>query len=168
MYDDDLFNDLPESERRLEERLGALGTRTPRCSHPGCSETDPFALSGVHPQIVCAEHRADRDGRSWTEAHHWQGQANDAEDVSPIPANDHAVLSNKYQGEWPRETLRNPDGSPLLQAAAALRGWLDAMRLIIERTVGWIPPLLEVLDAYLRQKLGPRWWDDFLAWGSGA
>ncbi len=164
MEDDDRFDDLPESERRLGERFAALGTRTPRCSHPGCGETDPFALSGAHPHILCAEHRADRDGRSWTEAHHWQGQANDPADVTAIPANDHAVLSNKHQPQWPRETLRNPGGSPLLQAAAALRGWLDALRLILERTVGWIPTLLELLDAYLGEVLGLRWGEGFWTW----
>src|SRR5438270_703003 len=66
---------------------------------------------------------------------------------------------------WPQETLRNPDASPLLKAAAALRSWLDVMRLLIERVVGWVPPFLEHLDAWLRDQLGPRWWDDF-GWGA--
>ena len=62
-------------------------------------------------------------------------------------------------GRW--ETLRNPDGSPLLRAAAALRGWLDLLWLIMVRAVGWIPVFLEQLDAHLRQRLGERWWEDF-------
>lgn len=147
-------------EQRLEERLHQLGIRNPRCAVPGCGETSPFALSGTHPHLICDEHRADAAGRTWIEGHHVQGKANDPGDVVPTPANDHAEAS-ELQRLWPRTTLRNQDGSPLLRAAAALRGWLDLLRLIIERTVGWIPELLEELDAWLRDQLGPRWWDEF-------
>ncbi len=161
--DHDLFA-VPAGSDRLEERLRSLGTRNPRCSHPGCAETDPFALTGVDPHILCAEHRADAEGRSWIEGHHVAGRANDPSHVRGIPANDHSVMTLSYQVEWPRETLRNPDGSPLLRAAAAVRGWLDELRLVIERTVGWVPELLERLDAWLREQKGPRWWDDFIAW----
>jgi hypothetical protein len=74
--------------------------------------------------------------------------------------NPHRIL-NSYQQGWPQETLLNPDGSPLLKAAALLRGFLDILRLIIERIFGWIPEFLESLDAWLRQTLGPRWWEQF-------
>ena len=83
----------------------------------------------------------------------------------PIPANDHAVLTDR-QHDWPAATLRNLDGSPLLVAAAALRGWLDVLRLLIERTVGWIPDALERLDDALRKHLGPGWWDA-VGWEGG-
>ncbi len=161
--DDDLFDDQLGLDF-LEERLRSLGTRNPRCSHPDCAETDPFALTGVDGDILCAEHAADAEERSWTHGHHVPGRANDPEDVMDIPANDHAVVTWKYQPYWPRETLRNPEGSPLLRAAASVRGWLDLLRLVIERTVGWVPAVLEHLDAWLREEAGPRWWDDFLAW----
>jgi hypothetical protein len=155
-------NDVNNSDdERLEERYQQLGTRAPRCYVDGCSETNPFALSGIHPDLICAEHRADKAVRSWLEQHHIPGRANDGADTQTAPANDHAVLS-EYQRAWPRETLRNPDGGPLLRAAAMLRGWLDVLRLIMERTVGWIPNFLEALDRWLRGRLGPRWWDDFL------
>ena len=49
-YLDDWIDDRDE---RREQRLRQLGTRSPRCR--GCPETDPFALSGVHPDIVCYE-----------------------------------------------------------------------------------------------------------------
>jgi hypothetical protein len=148
-------------EDRREERLRALGTRTPRCQAEGCTETDPFALTGAHPDILCREHLADNLGNSWTEDHHPPGQHNDPFN-GPLPANDHGVVS-ELQGLWPRDTLRNPDGSPLLRAAAALRGWLTILRLIIERTVGWIPPALEELNRLLIKRIGPRWWDT-LGW----
>ena len=54
--------------------------------------------------------------------------------------------------------MRNPDGSPLLKAAAALRGWLDLLRVVIDRNVGWIPFFLERLHDYLVTALGVRWW----------
>jgi hypothetical protein len=147
-------------EQRLEERLRQLGTREPACSVAGCPERNPFALTGVHPGIVCYEHRAERAGRPWLERHHPPGQHNDSSDVADAPGNDHRVLNGR-QSLWPQETLRNPDGSPLLRAAAALRGWLDVLWLIMTRTVGWIPEYLERLDAWLRDRLGERWWDEF-------
>ena len=59
---------------------------------------------------------------------------------------------------WPRETLRNPDGSPLLRAAALARGWEDVLYVVMV-LVAWVPLYLEQLDAWLRQEIGPRWWD---------
>jgi hypothetical protein len=152
-------------EEQLAARLRLLGTDTPRCSQPGCREQDPFALTGVHPRLVCVEHRADLEGRSWLEGSHTGGRNNLPDDVVPIPANDHGVLTYRYQAAWSRETLRNPDRSPLLRAAGALRGWMDVLRLILERTCGWVPAFLERLDAWLRLKLGERWWEEFQRWG---
>ena len=144
-----------------EERCRALGTYSPRCSTPNCTETDPLALTGAEPNIVCHEHLADQQDRSWTEEHHYSGRASSAE-KGPIPADDHAVVSG-MQSLWPRETLRNPEGSPLLRAAAAIRGWLDVLRMVVDRTVGWIPGALEALHVLLCERLGPRWWDT-LGW----
>lgn len=146
---------------RREDRLRSLGTREPRCSQPGCPEANPFALTGAHPNILCFEHLAEQRGRSTLDGHHAAGRHNDPEDIVKVPANDHAVLTHDLQALWPQATLRNPTGSPLLKAAAALRGWLDVLVLILERTVGWIPNFLEVLDAYLAQVLGDRWWDGY-------
>ena len=75
-----------------------------------------------------------------------------------IPANDHAQLTDCQQHEWPAETLRNPGGSPLLRASGAIRGWLDVLRVIIDRSVGWVPSLLEKLDQALTRDHGPQWW----------
>jgi hypothetical protein len=126
----------------------------------GCGESHPFALTGCEPAVECYEHALGR----WTEEQHWFGQHNDPL-TGPIPANDHRVLS-EFQARWPQDTLRNRDGSPLLRAAAALRSWLDVMRLLVDRVVGRIPPFLEHLDGWLRERLGPRWWDD-LGWSGG-
>jgi hypothetical protein len=158
----------PEAEAdRLEARLATLGTRSPRCKIEGCTETNPFALIGSHPELFCAAHAAEFAGKRWFELHHISGQANDATDTAAVPINDHKILS-EYQDRWPRRTLQNPDGSPLLRAAAATRGGLDILHLIIARTVGWVPRFLERLDAWLRRKLGDRWWDEFLGWNGEA
>ena len=149
---------------RLEARLALLGTQSPRCSVAPCDECNPFALTGAHPNLICPEHAARRAGLSTLERSHTAGRANLPEDTIAIPANDHSVLTHNYQAAWPGRTLRNPDESPLLRASGALRGWLDTLRLILERTVGWIPVFLERLDEWLCAKLGDRWWDEFLAW----
>lgn len=146
-------------EERIEDKLAQLGTRTPHCRVEGCDETFPLALTGTEPNILCYEHQALLHGRPWLEKHHPLGRHNDPWTAS-TPGNDHRILS-ALQYEWPRETLRNPDRSPLLRAAASLRGWLDLLWLIMVRGVGWIPVFLEQLDADLRQRLGERWWEDF-------
>jgi hypothetical protein len=146
-------------DNRKRERLGDAST----CHL--CGEADVRGLrrvelvSSIEGPItvtLCASCHVQLQGKRLTEEHHPAGRANDPFTV-PIPATEHAILSDA-QYDWPRETWRNPDGSPLLAAAASLRGWLDILRLIIERTVGWIPAFLEALDALLRQQLGPRWW----------
>jgi hypothetical protein len=145
-----------DSELRKEKRLRKLGTRNPSCRE--CQETTPFALTGTAPNILCQEHRNSKDGRSQVEAHHFAGKHNHSFTV-PIPANDHRVLS-ELQNDWPIETLRNKRHSPLIAASAALRGWLDILRILIERVLGRIPPFLEQLDQYLTNKLGEQWWQD--------
>ncbi len=147
----------PERKRELcqEQHLRRLGIRDPRCVN--CGETNPAALTGTAPRIICYLCQALAAGRPPTEEHHPAGRNNSPVTV-PIPANDHRVLSD-MQRAWPESTLRNPDGSPLLVAAAMLRGWLDVLQLIIERTVGRIPPFLEALDRGLRSELGERWWE---------
>lgn len=134
---------------RLEQGYRRLGTRQPQCSR--CLESDPAALTGVHPNIVCYEclgHRIEGD--------HFDGRAN-SDLVFPIPGNDHRARS-ALQGDWPVETLRNPEGSPLLRAAAAIRSWLDFLWLIITRALRWVAPALEKLDRLLEDRLGPKWW----------
>jgi hypothetical protein len=143
-----------DRDARREARLRQLGTRTPNCAT--CPETDPFALTQTPDGLRCYECQALAAGRPWTERQHPAGRRNHPATV-PIPGNDHRVVDD-LKNDWPRDTLRNPDGSPLLCAAACLRGWLDTLRLIVERTVGWIPPFLEHLDTWLTSQLGHGWW----------
>jgi hypothetical protein len=62
------------------------------------------------------------------------------------------------QYEWPEETLRNPDGSPIRKAAACIRGIIDMIRYLLEKLLAWIPSFLEALDDFLVERLGPQWW----------
>lgn len=151
-------------EGRKRDRLGQYAA----CED--CGEADPRALhqdrqaakdANGTDTVRCVECRLLAHDGVPIERHHLAGRANDPVTV-PIPANEHAVLSD-LQLAWPRETLRNPDGSPLLKAAASLRGWLDVLRLNLDRTVGWIPEFLEWLDAALSVLAGPRWWEK-LGW----
>lgn len=121
-----------------------------------CGETNPCALVAKTHQSICYECQNKQEGKTGVEHHHIAGRANSEVTVS-IPANDHRVLSD-WQQEWPASTLRNPDGSPLLGAAAALRGWLDVLKLLIDRALGWIPVCLEVLDTALCEHIDPAWW----------
>lgn len=147
-------------EHRKEQRLGDDTT----CQF--CGETDvrglrqvtlDFPTEGQSTVTLCASCHVQLQGKRPTEAHHPAGRANDPFTV-PIPATEHAILSDA-QYDWPQATWRNPDGSPLLKAAASMRGWLDILQLLLERTVGWIPAFLEALDAALRKHYGSRWWE---------
>jgi hypothetical protein len=146
-------NDNLKALIRAAGKRRTLGTAQ-KCA--SCEETDPRCLRRVGDVVLCSECENTQTGRARVERHHVAGQHN-LPDTVPIPGNDHRVLSDA-QVNWPKETLRNPDGSPVLKAAAALRGWLDVLRLIIDRTVGWIPEFLERLDAWLREHVGPRYW----------
>ncbi len=152
------MSDTPiHTDARRTRRRRALGPEA-RCT---CGETDPRCLVETKEGIQCYACHARRTGRGDSERHHPAGRHNLAATV-PIPNNEHRILSDRQQ-DWPTGTLRNPDGSPLLQAAAAIRGWMDVLVLILERTVGWIPRVLEALDAWLRERLGPEWGRDFRA-----
>lgn len=143
-----------KSEISREKHFQRLGTRKPKCSI--CGETELEALTGCAPKIVCYECQANARKKSPIELHHPSGRQNDSFTI-PIPGNDHRILSQS-QRNWPIETLRNPDGSPLRKASAAIRGWLDTLRLLIERILGWIPDFLERLDELLTANLGGQWW----------
>jgi hypothetical protein len=62
------------------------------------------------------------------------------------------------QYDWPKRTLENPSGSPLLAAAGCIRGFVDMIHYLIEEFLLWIPVFLEALDACLERVLGPKWW----------
>jgi hypothetical protein len=52
------------------------------------------------------------------DAHHVAGKANSPITV-PVPVNDHRACLSVAQADWPKSTLMNAHGSPLLAAAAS-------------------------------------------------
>ncbi|MGB9242164.1 MAG: hypothetical protein WCC03_02345, partial [Candidatus Acidiferrales bacterium] len=75
-----------------------------------------------------------------------------------IPVNDHRAELSTAQHDWPKETLENPDRSPLLSGAAHIRGLVDTVVYLREQFLLWVAEMLELLDTFLKQKLGQGWW----------
>jgi hypothetical protein len=125
-----------------------------RCS---CGEGRPEALiPGSNPR-VCAACNRTTTRQTTIDEHHFAGKANSPTTI-PIPINDHRARLSVAQAEWPKSTLANLHGSPLLAAAACLRGFIDTVLYLIERGLLWIADMLEKLDELQVKKLGPQWW----------
>ena len=92
-----------------------------------------------------------------TDEHHPFGQANSTVTLE-VPVNDHRAQLSVAQYDWPTKTLENPDGSPLLAAAASIRGFIDTVLYLIEKGLHWIADMLEKADAFLVRKFGNKWW----------
>jgi len=125
-----------------------------RCS---CGESRPEALVRASEPTMCTECVRRKKGKSTQDNHHPAGKANNPT-TTPIPANDHRAELTPAQYDWPKRTLENSDGSPLLAAAACIRGFVDTIFYLIDKLLLWIPEMLEVLDRFLAEKLGPKWW----------
>ena len=124
----------------------------------GCGEHRPEALIAASKPMLCAACQRKRQGMSTDDQHHPQGEANGSFTVS-VPVNDHRAELTPDQQDWPKETRDNPRGSPLLRGAAHVRGFIDTIHNFVKRLLGWIPELLEQLDALLTKLFGARWWD---------
>jgi hypothetical protein len=142
-----------ESHRRKVVAARRVGVNA-RCA---CGEARPEALiSGSNPR-VCAACRRTANGQPTIDEHHFAGRANNPITI-PTPINDHRALLSVAQAEWPKATLANPEGSPLIAAAACVRGFVDTVLYLMERGLLWISDMLEKLDEFLMKKLGPQWW----------
>lgn len=148
------IQESPDGALRQEATYRRLGTRDPACRT--CGETDWRALTGTDPDILCYICDKARRGQAPLEQHHVAGQHNSGVTV-PVDANVHRILSDA-QRDWPRTTLTNPTQSPLIQAAAALRGFMEWVRTLMDRVLGWIPPFLEQVDHWLTAQHGAEWW----------
>jgi hypothetical protein len=147
-------------DMRREKARRLLGVADPRCAR--CGESEILVLTGTHPNVLCYECQALDRGRSLVEDHHPAGKSVDPAFTVPVPGNDHRVLS-VMQDDWPQATRSDHTGSPLLHAAAYLRGWLDVLRRILDR-LDEIPMLLEDLNGWLATLRGERWWEQFARW----
>lgn len=123
-----------------------------------CGEHRPEALIvGSKPMTCAACHRKQR-GLPGEDEHHPAGIANHSLTV-PVPVNDHRAELGVAQQDWPRQTRENPNGSPLLKAAGCVRGLIDTLYHLIRRLLGWVPEMLEQLDALLTNEFSVRWWE---------
>src|SRR5216683_5713747 len=102
-----------------------------------CGEKRPEALiPGSNPRI-CAACKRTVTGQITMDQHHFAGKANNPTTI-PIPVNDHRARLSVSQAGWPKSTLTNLEGSPLLAAAACVRGFIDTILYLIERGLHWI------------------------------
>ena len=131
--------------RRAADRKCACGEMRPQALIP---ETDP---------IICYECQRKRNGKTTDDHHHPAGKSNDPTTV-PIPVNDHRAELSPAQNDWPKETLENTAGCPLLASAGCVRGYVDTDAYLIEKLLHRRVKFLESLSAFLAEKLGPDWW----------
>jgi hypothetical protein len=126
-----------------------------QCS--SCGEARPEALITDSNPTICHECQRKMKGHTTMDNSHTAGKANSPETI-PVPTNDHIAVLSVAQYGWPRETLQNPDACLLLAAAGCVRGVIDHLHYLIDKFLLWIPEMLEKLSAFLREKLGPKWW----------
>jgi len=125
-----------------------------RCA---CGEDRAEALvAGSNPTTCAACQRAEK-GHTTIDQHHFAGKANNPATI-PVPVNEHRAVLSVAQSEWPKSTLTNTEGSPLLAGAACLRGCIDTILYLFEEGPLWLADMLEKLDNTQVKKLGPRWW----------
>jgi hypothetical protein len=147
----------------IRDSIGAHRRKIVATRHVGigarcaCGEDRPEALIAGSNPIICAACERAVKGRTTMDRHHFAGRANNPATI-PIPVNDHRAILSVAQAEWPKSTLTNKDGSPLLAGAACLRGCIDTILYLIEKGLLWLADMLEKLDQDQVKKLGPRWW----------
>jgi hypothetical protein len=121
-----------------------------------CGETRPRAFASRNSKL-CVKCERKKRGHRTTDDHHVAGKANDPITI-PVEVNDHRARLNADQMDWPKDTRENRDGSPLLAAAGAIRGFIDTVLYLIEKLLLRHAEILEKIDAYLVRTLGRKWW----------
>jgi len=120
-----------------------------------CGEQRPLALIPGSSPTICAKCQREREGRSIMDSHHPFGKANDPETTTPTPVNDHRAELSKAQEDWPKRTRENPDGSPLLRAAACVRGFVEWYSLPdVAASVLLTGRIPKIVDAFFLQPNG--------------
>jgi len=122
-----------------------------------CGEARPEALIPNSKPTMCHECQRKQERKTIMDDDHPAGRAN-SRTVLAVPVNDHRAELTVAQHDWPKETLENPEGDPLLAGAGCIRGSIDRIIYLLKKLVLWIPEMLEQLSAFLKQKLGPKWW----------
>lgn len=148
----------PDPIRKFQRKAVAV-RRAGKNAHCACGETRVEAL--VAGGSLCAACTRTTKGQTTLDDHHVAGRRNSRVTV-PVPVNDHRAVLSEAQYDWPKATLENPAGCPLLLAAGCIRGFIDTAFYLIDRLLRWIAEMLELLSAVLVERLGPEWWFDTL------
>jgi hypothetical protein len=146
----------PRDPIRAYARKTTAARRVGEGKKCACGEDRPEALAPNSNPTECFECERIRFGKSTEDDHHVAGKANDRTTI-PVPVNDHRTELSPAQYDWSKATLENPEGSPLLASAACIRGFVDTVIYLIKALLLPKAEMLEVLDAYLKSKLGPKW-----------
>lgn len=105
---------------------------------------------------MCAACMRAKRGQTTLDGHHVAGKSNSPVAIH-VPVNDHRAVLNGAQYDWPKETLENPDNSPLLADAARIRGYLDTDRYLKEELLLQVAERNEMVNAFLVEKFGRKW-----------
>jgi hypothetical protein len=138
----------------VRKTIAARRTGNRKCA---CSESRPEALIPDNEPISCYACQRKKEGKIVEDDHHPAAEANDSTTI-PVPVNDHRANLSVAQYDWPKRTLENPDGSPLLARAACIRGFVDTNYYLMVKLLLPGPEFYELLDALLTEKFGPKWW----------
>lgn len=147
----------PGDPIRQYQRKATAARRIGGGRHCACGESRPEALVAGSKPVVCAACARKEQGQTTQDNHHPAGKANNPATI-PVPVNDHRAELSPAQYDWPKKTRENPDGSPLLAAAACIRGYVNTTDYLRETLMLENPEMLERLDAFLVDKLGRKWW----------
>ncbi len=147
----------PNDPIRKHARKNASTRRVGVKAKCACGEARPEALIPGSIPKVCGECQRRQRGQTTVDSHHFAGKSNSPITV-PIPVNDHRAELSVAQMDWPKGTQENPERSPLIAAAACVRGFIDTVLYLIKQSLLWVADMLEKLDAFVTDKLGPNWW----------
>jgi len=152
-----VFNELPKRDPSADYARRNIAARRVGNRQCRCGEARPEALIPESDPITCHECQREAEGKSLTDNHHVAGKANDSTTI-PVPTNDHVAELNLNQYDWPKQTLENTDGCPLIAGAGRIRGFVDTVMYLIEKLLLPLAKQLETLSPVLRDTLGPKWW----------
>lgn len=138
------------------QRKVAAERRFPPGGRCGCGEIRPEALIPNSDPLVCAAcDRAARGESAW-DKHHVAGRRNSPVTIA-APVNDHRAGLSPAQYDWPKSTLKNPTGSPLLARAACIRGFVDTNSYLVEKLLLPHAEFCELMEEFLTEKYGSDW-----------
>jgi hypothetical protein len=150
----------PRDPRSAHRRQVSAARRVGDGNKCACGEDRSQAIIPGRRPTTCANCDRKLKNQQITDDHHIAGVSNNPTATIAVLVNDHRAELSTAQQDWPKKTLENPDRSPLLSAAAHIRGFADTIVYLITTLLLWIAEMLELLDTHLVRKLGQKWWKD--------